>query len=124
MSGRTQPLGWTDEEVKMITLEAAAKVTTEAAAIAKSVGWSVKKYRSLSHRRGVAFEADLYLNSKKVGYVECQGIGDGAAARFLSNQIAAETLFEDCAATAFNGTEFEFMADEMFVEAVLEASGK
>jgi hypothetical protein len=108
----------------MITLEAAAKVTTEAAAIAKSVGWSVKKYRSLSHRRGVAYEADLYLNSKKVGYVECQGIGDGAAARFLSNQIAAETLFEDCAATAFNGTEFEFMADEMFVEAVLEASGK
>ena len=108
----------------MITLEAAAKVTTEAAAIAKSIGWSVKNYRSLSHRRGVAFEASLYLNSKKVGYVECQGIGDAAVARFNSNAIAAETLFEDCAATAFNGTEFEFMADEMFVEAVLEASGK
>ena len=108
----------------MLTLEAATKVTAEAAAIAKSVGWSVKKYRSLSHRRGVAYEANLYLNSKKVGYVECQGIGDGAVARFHSDAIAAETLFDDCAATAFNGTEFEFMADEMFVEAVLEASGK
>jgi hypothetical protein len=124
MSGRTQPLGWTDKEVKMLTLEAATKVTAEAAAIAKSVGWSVKKYRSLSHRRGVAYEADLYLNSKKVGYVECKGIGDGAAARFHSDAIAAKTLFDDCAATAFNGTEFKFMADEMFVEAVLQASGK
>jgi hypothetical protein len=108
----------------MITLEAAAKITTEAAAIAKSVGWSVKNYRQLSHRRGVAYEANLYLNNKKVGWVECQGIGDGAVARFTSANAAAESLFEDCASTAFNGTEFEFMADEMFVEAVLEASGK
>jgi len=108
----------------MLTLEAAEQVTTSAAAIAKSVGWSVKKYRSLSHRRGVAFEADLYLNSKKVGWVECQGIGDGAVARFFSGNADAESIFDDCAATAFKGTEFEFIADEFFVEAVLEASGK
>jgi hypothetical protein len=105
-------------------LAEATKATTEAAAIAKSVGWSVKKYRSLSHRRGVAYEADLYLNSKKVGWVECQGIGDGAAARFFSGDDDARSLFEDCARTAFKGTEFEFLADEFFVEAVLEATGK
>ena len=112
------------EENKMNGLAEATKATTEAVAIAKSVGWSVKKYRSLSHRRGVAYEADLYLNSKKVGWVECQGIGDGAAARFFSGDDDARSLFIDCAQTAFKGTEFEFLADEFFVEAVLEASGK
>jgi hypothetical protein len=105
-------------------LAEATKATTEAAAIAKSVGWSVKKYRSLSHRRGVAYEADLYLNSKKVGWVECQGIGDGAVARFTNDNRDAERLFLDCAEQAFKGTEFAFLADEFFVEAVLEASGK
>ena len=110
--------------VEVLTVESAAALTTHGAAIAKSVGWSVKNYRQLSHRRGVAYEADLYLNSKKVGWVECQGIGDGAAARFMSDSAAAESLFLDCASTAFMGTEFEFMADEFFVESVLEASGK
>jgi hypothetical protein len=106
-------------------LAEATKATTEATAIAKSVGWSVKNYRSLSHRRGVAYEADLYLNSKKVGWVECQGIGDDAVARFTGDgRDAAEVLFVQCAAQAFKGTEFEFLADEFFVEAVLEASGK
>ncbi len=105
-------------------LAEATKVTAEAAKMAKAKGWAVKNYRSMSHRRGVAYEADLYLNSKKVGWVECQGIGDGAAARFLNDNRDAEKLFLDCARTAFSGTEFEFLADEFFVEAVLEASGK
>lgn len=105
-------------------LAEATKATTEAAAMAKAVGWSVKRYRALEHRRGVAYEADLYLRSKKVGWVECQGIGDGATARFFAECDEARSLFDDCAQTAFAGTEFAFLADEFFVEAVLEASGK
>jgi len=103
----------------------ATKVTAQAAEVAKANGWSVKNYRDFSHRRGVAYEADLYLSGKKVGYVECQGVGDGAVARFTGDgRDAAEVLFVQCAAQAFKGTEFEFLADEFFVEAVLEASGK
>mgnify|MGYP003347175866 CR=1 FL=1 len=105
-------------------LAEATKVTEEAAKLAKVSGWSVKKYHAMSHRRGVAYEADLYLNDKKVGWVECQGIGDGAAARFLNDNRDAEKTFVDCASAAFKGTEFEFLADEFFVEAILEASGK
>lgn len=105
-------------------LAEATKATTEAAAMAKAVGWSVKNYRSLEHRRGVAYSADLYLRNKKVGWVECQGIGDGAVADFFYERDDARSLFDDCAQQAFKGTEFAFLADEFFVEAVLEACGK
>lgn len=102
----------------------ATKVTAQAAEVAKANGWSVKNYRDFSHRRGLAYEADLYLSGKKVGYVECQGVGDGAVARFTGDgRDTAEVLFVQCAAQAFKGTEFEFLADEFFVEAVLEGSG-
>lgn len=101
----------------------ATKVTAQAAEVAKANGWAVKNYRDFSHRRGIAYEADLYLNGTKVGWVECQGVGDGAAARFLNDNRDAERLFIECAAQAFKGTEFEFLADEFFVEAVLNASG-